>query len=462
VQGYFKSYGLLQFPVVFASKLFLLLVLEFCGCFDRLQAQDYTGILDEIKLAHRKITNTPCTGDSALAISDRAMNVFMADKTAYVSESSDLSYFTNYLTLNTLTGRLGVNHNFQNTNGNSLRIRRLFSVGFFMNVANNIAPGLFDRNGEEEAGVSLNFKWLGKVTTRFADCSAQQNGAGQKQVMDLYREVLLKQLDKEVLTKISEFESNLTQAKKENSTPVNTNLIEDKLRKDFQEELQHAYEEKFATLQANYLTNSKNFKLIKTSWTSLTLNAPFVFPRYSVAESFSATIQARHSYTADLSLSHTRLWESSKLGRLFATLTGRVFINNSKLSQTVYRVSPTEYKSLGGRDTTRLTNLHNDKLYVGIYDRFISPAASLRCVYFPTDGHVGLSMLLEQHLGQYDPFNCRVGVPIVLINKQKTPAINFEFYVMFYDLTNKVILKNARGKTVIGLGMGVPMSRLMF
>ncbi len=462
VRENFNSYRIRQMSQVFAPNSVLPLLLSFCCFFQGLSAQEYSGILDGMQLAHRQILNTPCTSDGTLAISERAMNVFLAEKTAYVSELSDLSLYTNYIALNTLSGRLSINHNFQNTNGNSDRIRRLFSVALYMDVANNLTPGLFDKKGEEEAGVTLNFKWLGRVTTRFADCSARENDVSQKQLMDQYRAVLLKQIEKEVTEKISEFESSLTQAASDTLSPGASSILKAKLRMDFNKEIQHGYEEKFATVQAQYLTNSKNFKLVTTGWTSFSLNTPFVFPRYSFAESFASSIQNRHPYTAELSLSHTRLWESSKWGRLFATLTGRVWMNNSKLSQDLYRVTPTEYKSMGGRDTTHLTNLHNDKLYVGTYERFISPAASLRCVYFPTDGHVGLSMLLEQHLGQYNPLNCRVGVPIVLINKQKTPAINFEFYVMFYDLTNQVILKNARGKTVIGLGMGVPMSRLMF
>jgi hypothetical protein len=52
-------------------------------------------------------------------------------------------------------------------------------------------------------------------------------------------------------------------------------------------------------------------------------------------------------------------------------------------------------------------------------------------VYFPTGSHVGTSVLAKQNFGRYHLLNGRLGIPIVLINSKKIPAVNFEIYVLF-------------------------------
>jgi len=144
------------------------------------QAQNAEDIIAELQTIHQSVTARQCNTDSTAAISQRAMNVFLADKTGYLSGNRDLSFYTNYVTVNTAEGKFTVNHNFQTPGGIDDPITRLLSIGFDMTVANSYAKSFLDRRFENELGLTINYKWLGKVKTRFADCSSAANQTGQK------------------------------------------------------------------------------------------------------------------------------------------------------------------------------------------------------------------------------------------------------------------------------------------
>src|SRR5947208_16389789 len=99
-------------------------------------AQDVVSLIAELNAINTNINSKAGNGDSAAAISHRAMNVFMADKTGYLSGSRDLSYYTNYTAFNSAEGRVTVNHNFQQTiSGIDDPIKTLFSSRLDMVLA---------------------------------------------------------------------------------------------------------------------------------------------------------------------------------------------------------------------------------------------------------------------------------------------------------------------------------------
>jgi hypothetical protein len=153
------------------------------------------------------------------------------------------------------------------------------------------------------------------------------------------------------------------------------------------------------------------------------------------------------------------MWENNKTGRLFFTLEGTLLLNNSKLSYGLAKMSFSEYKSLGGTDTMHRADPGNNKLYIGQYKTFVTPSLTARLVYFPSNSHVGIGFLAEKSFTEYNLLNCRLSIPVILINSKKTPAVNVECYVLFLDMTNKI---PAIGKTSAGLAIGIPFSRLMY
>ena len=420
-------------------------------------AQSAQEIISELKFINQSVASKPCNADSAAVISNRAMNIFMAAKTGYLSANTDLSYYTNYVTVNSAEGKVTVNHNFQNTNGTDAPIRTLLSFGLDATIANNYSKSFLDKRFDNEIGVTVNYKWLGKVKTHFADCSNEQGN--QKQSMDALRAAMVSQLQKEILKKETDFNLSLASIDSAMIPGQDMNTAKKIMQQNLYDDLKTTYEGLFASNQADLLIKTNNFKLITTHWTSITAYLPVDFPKYTTAPSFNTDFENKHSYPVSVLLGHTSMWEGPAFGRLFITLNGMLLLNNSKLSYGLSKLNFSEYKNLGGTIAQNTIDPGNNKLYIGQYRNFITPSLSARIVYFPANSHVGISALAEKSFGDYNLLNCKLGIPVVLINAKKIPAVDLEFYVLLMDLTNQI---SGISKTSAGLSLGIPLSRLMY
>ncbi len=410
--------------------------------------QNGDSITSEIKMINRAVTNQT----AGAVISNRAMNVFLADKTGYVAASDDLSFFTNYVTFNSTDGVFTVNHNFQTPKGLDEPLKTLFSVGFKANV-NSIGAGFLDKHFDDELGLTLNYKWLGKVKT--------QASSYQQQSMNALRAGLVHSLELAIEREIADFKTALERLEATDINGANMDSAKASVQQNFYTDLKEKYQALFATQQAELLTKTAHFKTISFGYTSFTASVPIIAPTYTVASSINVAFVQKHSYPVQLMLAHARLWEGSNWGRLFLTLGGSLLLNNSKLSYGIHKINPDTYKAMGGTDTVTLAQ--KEKAYLGFYQTFITPAVKGRIVYYPTNSHVGFSVMAEQHIGKDNLLNARVGVPIVLINSKKTPAATFECYVSFFDMGHVVNNLQGRGKrTTVGIAAGIPFSRLMY
>jgi len=428
-----------------------------------IKAQNGDSIISHLQSINNTITNIPCGSVDAAAISNRAMNIFLSDKTGYVNAKSDLSYFTNYVTFNTSESKLTVNHNFQEATGADDPIKKLFSIGLSINIPNNYASAFLDYRHETSLGLLAGYKWLGKVKTRYADCTVDQNKASQKQTMDALRTGILNAVAAQIYNKETEFKNSLNEIPEKAVRDFSSDSVKAIIEHNFYEELKESSEEIFATLQAEMLTKTMNFKLISTHWTAIQCYIPVVFSKYSVAPSLSEAFLSEKSYPFELTLNHTRLWESSTKGRFFATFGGGILLNNSKFSYGLDKINYADYKIMGGTDTQHDEELKNDKAYLGDYNNFITPSLQCRMVYFPVEYHLGISILVQQNFGSYNFLNTRIGIPVVLINSKKKPAVTFEFYVSLTDITNNADpTKEPVTKAMAGLSLGIPLSRLMY
>jgi len=418
-------------------------------------AQDARSVVAELNAINGSIENKPANSDSAAAISHRAMNVFLADKTGYLSGSRDLSYYTNYATFNSTEGRITVNHNFQQrSTGIDHPIKTLFTAGLDMVLASTYTKGFLDNRFENQLGVSIGYKRTGNARTGFSNDR-------QKHSMDALRLVLLQSLITAIEKKETEFKQTIAAIDASSAAGKISEPLKDDVQKDFYTGLIAEYQYKFASLQAELLNKTGNFKKISSGWTSITAYLPLVFPKYTTAGSLTANFVNRHPYAASLSLEHTRLWESARSGRLFLTGSGRILFNNAKLGYGLSKLGFNEYKTLGGTNNQPGADAGNDNLYIGTYQTFITASLSARAVYFPADSHVGISLLAEQNFGTYQLLNLKLAVPVVLINSQKTPALTIECFILFLDCSNRLV-SNDLPKTQLGLSLGIPFSRLMF
>ncbi|MEO6314813.1 MAG: hypothetical protein ABIU63_10405, partial [Chitinophagaceae bacterium] len=270
--------------------------------------------------------------------------------------------------------------------------------------------------------------------------------------MDALRKTLVAQLQLEITKGLTDFTLALNES---NPDSASRNIV----LQNFYAGLKAAYEEKFAVAQAALLSQTRNFKLVRSSWTSLTAGLPLYFPTYTVSPSFAASLSDKHPLAANVVLGHTRMWVHNKLGKLFLTFDGSLLLNNSKLSYGLSKLNFSEYKSLGGTENLPVADQGNDRIYIGAYKTFLTPSLTARVVYFPSDSHVGFSVLAQQNFGNYNTLNMKLGLPLVLINSKKTPAVHVECFVLFFDLANKA---PRIGKTYAGLALGIPFSRMMY
>ncbi len=174
-------------------------------------------------------------------------------------------------------------------------------------------------------------------------------------------------------------------------------------------------------------------------------------------------LQHKNPYPLNLNFSHTRLWESPKFGRLFFSVSTSLQFNNSILSFDLEKINITDYKLLGGTDTLQLAGIKKQQVYIGTYTNFLTPLINCRLVYFPSNSHVGFSFLLEQNFGNFNILNATIGVPVVLINSKKMPALNVAFFISLFDLSNQIVKeKKIFNNQAIGIHIRIPFSRLMF
>ena len=426
----------------------LLIILFFLLPCRGIFAQATVDIAAEIKAINSTVVGS---GGNAV-ISNRAMNVFMADKTGYAGSSDDVSFFTNYVTFNSTDGIFTVNHNFQIPKGIDEPLKNLFSVGFKANI-NSIGAAFMDKHFDDELGITLNYKWLGKVKT--------QANARQQQSMNALRAALFYTLQSAIDKEIADFTIALDKTLATDIPGESMDSAKALMKQNFYADLNEKYEALFASRQAELLTKTVNFKKISFGYTSFTATIPIISPTYTVAPVISASFKQRHPYPLQLMLAHTRLWESGNRGRLFVTLSGGLLLNNSKLSYGLDKINASSYKAMGGTDTSTLAQ--KSKAYTGLYKTFVTPEVKARILYYPTNSHVGFSVMAEQHIGKDNLLIGRIGVPIVLINSQKTPVVDVECYIAFFDINHAVKNLQGRGsRTTVGVAVGIPFSRLMY
>ena len=435
-----------------------------------LQVQAQGDIINELKTINAKIAAVPCGNGYGNLISYRGLNLFLAGKIgSYLSEGNDLSFYKNNITLNTSEGILTVNHSLFQASGVDEQVRKFMVVGVNANIANGFASAFAGKRYSNDFGFTIRQTWLGNVRTYFEKCSqSKEYGSittgGQKPAMDALRAVILHTLEIEINKKISDFEHALSAIDSAKEVP-GQDMVKVKMlaRVNFYTTLKEEYYRKFANIQAQTLLNTNNYNRITTSWTSISGYVPLIAERFTIAKSLSSSFNLKRAYPLSVSVSHTRFWESTKFGRLFLTISGEAFLNNSKQSQALQLVSYDQYRILGGTDTINVAKLNSTDLYLGSYRTFITPLIKGKIVYIPPDWHFGITLIMEKNFGTYQALNGTLGVPIVLIDKHSNPSINFEFQVHYFDISNQVIPdKKIGAKVSVGLTVGIPFSKIIY
>ncbi|WP_413666018.1 hypothetical protein ACEN9X_15575 [Mucilaginibacter sp. Mucisp86] len=426
-----------------------------CCTTEGAKAQTTKQIIDEIKAINSKVTNWPNNNGQGMLISNKAMNIFLSNKvSSYLSGNEDLSLYKNYVVINAAEGAISINHNFHQPVDSDDWVRSFVIVGARVNIANAYSAKTANRYYDNQLGFTIQKTWMGKPRTYYA-----ANGNFKKE-MDAARALIVNTLAQSVNKKAEEFERSLSALKQDDVPGQNINEVKNKLRKTFYASLRADYLQQFSEQQSELMVNTGNYNLITDNWTSLGIYIPVIPQKYMVSDDVNARVNKHYNYPFELFVSHTRFWESPKLGRLFLTFAGKGFVNNSVQSGSLFSADVTGEQGMDGANTV---TINKGDRYVGQYKNFVTPVASGKLVYIPSTSHVGISFRIEKNWGTYKTLNSIIGIPIVLIDKKGVPAINFEAQLLLQDMNNS--LKDTRlpyNKTAIGLTVGIPFSKIVY
>lgn len=367
-----------------------------------IQAQTPDSLVHELHIIH---DSTP----SANLISHRAMNVFLSEAAGYyMSDPDNLTLYKNSVIANAAEGTLAIYHNLRQSTGIDQPLRSFLSIGAQANIADAFAAHSEGRPYRNQFGLLLKQTWIGRAAVAATP--------EQQRLMDTLRTAILHSTEAAIRQQANDF--------------------------TFDPDLPLFFEFDYAHKQASTLAKRFIYKVISFHWTGISLYVPFITEGFPVEPAPGGAVTTRHAYPLHLSITHTRLWEGSKFGRIYATLAGDASLSNSCNGYLLDKLG---------------------SLYTGDFRTFVTPSVKGQLVWFPANSHIGISFLAQQSIGDYHALDGILGIPVVLINKQAEAAVTFEFQVRFYDMGHSIDAgRGLNGRTAIGLTAGIPFSKIAF
>lgn len=433
----------------------LIITVSFCISITSLQAQSADSLIAGLWKIHNDIKSPACNNKQV--VSNRSMNIYLSDRIGYyLGGYKDLSLYKNNITYNSGDGIFSLNHNLFQPSGLDEPVKSFMVVGVKANAANAYAASFSNKAYTNELGVTIKKSWISKPVTSINNCI-------EKNISDISREQQLIVLAAAIKQKEAEFISSLAAIKNQGLDDSIFSKIKNELTHNFSKGLKDEYNFTFAEQQYRELALRQRFKSIALHWTNVSVYLPVLLQRFIFAESFAAMVANKRAYPFEVSVNHSRFWETKKYGRFLLTLDATAFSNNSAKNYLVQALSFQEYKNAGGVDTLLLAQRNINSIYVGNFKNFITTALKLNIVYFPHESHIGISSSIEQHMGDYKALNFSIGIPVVLIDKTTAPAANFEFRVNCFDITHKVYPGKKFGDNVsVCITVGVPFSKIVY
>jgi hypothetical protein len=430
----------------------LLLILEHSIA---LHSQNPGLIITDLQHINTAIRSDSCSNRQLL--SNRAMNIFLSEKIGtYLTGFKDVSFYKNSITFNAATGEFSLIHNLFQANGVDEPVRSFNTIGVKANAANALASAFSDKVFKNELGMTINRTWISRPTTVLNDCT-------EKNLMDGKRGLILKLIEEEIKRKDADFIQSLEKIPQGTLTDAAFSRLKQKLQQDFYAELKDEFSRKFATAQYLELARAAQYKTITTNWTTVNVYLPIILKRFVTAPSLSSVITDKKNYGFELSVGHTRFWETKKLGRLFLKLETSLYLNNSVETHSMKELNYDQYRTAGGEDSSSLSSRKISNIFLGAYRNFLTPAVKFKLIYFPPSSHIGISSSIEKNIGIYKALNLTIGIPVVLINTMGAPAANFEFQVKYFDISHDVFPGKKLGDNIsVNLTVGVPFSKIIY
>jgi hypothetical protein len=428
-------------------KLPLISLLFFLSYLGKSQSTD--SLISVLENVHQSIMNQSCAEGQILT--NRGMNLFMADRIGYyLSDHENLTFCKNNITLNSANGIFSMTHSFFEPTGADFPVKSFHALGLKTNAFNAFQSATNKQAFSNELGITYKHFWLSKPKVALYNCD-------EKSFYDTSRELALQKLKGEMEEKGNDFENKLI-----NIQNV-TNSVKKQIKLAFYKTLSEEYSRKFAEIQYRDLFETMRFKTIKMHWTNVNFYLPVIRQRFTVAENFTDNFSIKKAYPSEISISHTRFLETQKAAKIYFNIRAGLLANNSINSQILNWTSIETYEKLGGVNSTYLLDKQLDRITIGDFKNFLTPSLSAQFTYFPTENHFGFAASMEQNFGKFKALNGKIGIPIVLIDKQSAPQTNFEIQIRYFDLTNTLNSgRSIKDNVSIGLTLGQTIGRNVY
>lgn len=412
----------------------------------KILAQSAETINDEFEAINKSISNISCKKGQLLT--NRAMNLFMADGLAYyLADHENLTFCKNNITVNSATGIFSMSHSLFQPTGEDLPVKSFNAIGLKTNVFNAFQATANKTTFNNELGITYKHFWLSKPKTILNNCQ-------EKLASDVSRAIILRKIQSEISSKAKVFEKELHTFSDSTKT---------ELRENFYKNLKEEFSRKFAEEQFDDLFKTMRFKKVSMHWTNLNVYLPVIQQRFTAAENLNTDFRTKKSYPAELSISHSHFIEWKNATKLFLNLRAGVLSNNSFNSRLLKNTNLENYIIYGGKKANYLIDNEIDRAIIGNFKNFITPNIKGQIIYFPPENHFGLSVNLEQNFGKYKATNATLGIPVVLIDKQSYALSNFEIQIHFFDITNTINpARSLKNNISLGLTWGQAIGRRVY
>jgi len=414
--------------------------------FDQFTADPYA--LEELdKIRYRSGNNNP-----------KMLNEFLSKEvSSFFSDASDLSLQRFYANYNSEAKTINIGVNWDPESREELsRLNWIYTAGLQIKTTDDF--GVIVEDGEvktENIGATLKFT---KIFSPFFDFNSKDQRK-TKQAEYFRKSALQKKYKKKIDSYIkSGFEDvrdslNTIYYKTETGIGLLLNNPEsveidstgyDKAILNFAKKKQNSFYKEIATDEVTYIRENELFKLLETFWISLDAFVPFGAETVNTAsENTSTEIKENKFYpfVADLSLSYLNKRPSSTSVLIN---TGISIKNNNNVLAESQSTIPFETVILqqepvsgeNGLSVTKTTDV-----FVTEYDEFYTPTLDFEFVYFLRRNKFfqpGLGVRFEQNFGNYNAFNFKAGLPIVIRDKNDKPTVNIEIQYRNINNTSQI------------------------
>lgn len=425
------------------------LLLVFCINPFLLVSQTTETIIEGLIKINQETKNSSC--EKGQLITNGGMNLFMGDRVGYyLSNQENLTFCKNNINLNSSNGIFAMSHSLFEPTEADLPVKSFNVIGLKANILNAFQASTNKVVFNNELSFTFKHFWLSKPKVYLNNCI-------EKEIFDASREILLQTLKKELREKGDDFENNLINSQN------TSEAVKKELKLSFYRNLKEEYSRKFANAQYRDLFETMRFKSLKMNWTNVNFYIPIIRQRFTVTESFSDNFNIKKYYPAEFSISHTRFLETKNATKIYFNLRVGILANNSINAKMLNWTSIEAYEKLGGMNSMYLIDRQLDRAFIGNFKNFFTPNLSAQLTYFPPDNHFGIAASIEQNFGKFNALNGRIGIPIVLIDKQSAPQTNLEIQINYFDLTNTLNSgRSMKDNVSIGLTWGQPIGRNVY